>query len=366
MTLSPRVAAGALPERPPISAPHRHRDRLARQPGLGLAGITLVVPVAVALGVGLGTPERSLLVLGPISTFALPIIAMIAFWWEDWPGTALQAPLSGLANTVLVVAGGVLTTLPGQAIVDHPDLRGIADPAAGPADAPAFPATMPLAGAIFVAMLQLTLVSEGWPLRRLGRVLAGVVALAAAWGAGVGLYELVVRSGWLSGGELGAGLVCVGALQVAFYVVLRGWPFRAIASRAVRLPAANAVTLAGGGAAALGLLGPGRVGPATAGAVAGSVVAAGLLVGMLFDGWIQAVLSPGLARVGAVALLAAGGGALYLGLQALAETARWTRAEPAEWVAYAGLNAIGAGVILHVAIGRRWPFASPAEGAPEA
>jgi hypothetical protein len=40
-----------------------------------------------------------------------------------------------------------------------------------------------------------------------------------------------------------------------------------------------------------------------------------------------------------------------------ATTVRWTRAEPDEWIAFAGLNALGAGVILHVAIGRRWPFA---------
>jgi hypothetical protein len=69
----------ALPERPPISAPRTHA-RLSRQPALGVAGVALVLPVALALGVGLGTPERSLLVLGPISTFALPIIATIAFW----------------------------------------------------------------------------------------------------------------------------------------------------------------------------------------------------------------------------------------------------------------------------------------------
>ena len=47
----------------------------------------------------------------------------------------------------------------------------------------------------------------------------------------------------------------------------------------------------------------------------------------------------------------------YLGLKAFADTARWTRAGPEEWIAFAGLNALGAGVILHVAIGRRWPFA---------
>ena len=33
------------------------------------------------------------------------------------------------------------------------------------------------------------------------------------------------------------------------------------------------------------------------------------------------------------------------------------RGEPADWVSYAGLNAIGVGVILHVAIGKRFPFA---------
>jgi hypothetical protein len=43
-------------------------------------------------------------------------------------------------------------------------------------------------------------------------------------------------------------------------------------------------------------------------------------------------------------------------LTAYADGLDWTRAEPEDWVAYAGLDAIGAGVILHVAIGKRWPF----------
>jgi hypothetical protein len=119
MSTSPAAAAGELPERPLISTPRRlqrrefvepERARLARQPGLGLAGATLVIPVALVLGVGLGHAEDSLVVLGPMSTFALPVIAMIAFWWEDWPGTILRPPLSGLTNTVLVVLGGVVLT----------------------------------------------------------------------------------------------------------------------------------------------------------------------------------------------------------------------------------------------------------------
>jgi hypothetical protein len=93
--------ADALPDRPPISAPPTLQEPevresvlqvVARQPALGLAGLVLVAPVAVLLGVGAGSLERSLKVLGPLSTFALPIAAMIAFWWEDWPGNGYRRP----------------------------------------------------------------------------------------------------------------------------------------------------------------------------------------------------------------------------------------------------------------------------------
>jgi hypothetical protein len=67
-----------------------------------------------------------------------------------------------------------------------------------------------------------------------------------------------------------------------------------------------------------------------------------------------------LIMLGTVALVAA---ALYAALTAIAHQARWTTATPEEWVTYAGLNAISLGVILHVGIGRRWPFAlAPAAG----
>ncbi|HYY21550.1 MAG TPA: hypothetical protein VE780_06695 [Thermoleophilaceae bacterium] len=66
----------------------------------------LVIPVALFSAAAWGGPERSLLVLGPMSTFALPVIAMIALRWEDWPGTIVQPPLTGLVDTVLVAVGG--------------------------------------------------------------------------------------------------------------------------------------------------------------------------------------------------------------------------------------------------------------------
>jgi hypothetical protein len=327
------------------------QQRLARQPVLGLAGVTLVLPVMIVLGVGWGGPERSLLVLGPMSTFALPVIAMVAFWWEDWPGTVLRPPLTGLVDTVLVAVGGIVSTIAGQAVVAHADLRGVFDPSPGAAHAPTFPGTMPLAGAIFVVMLELTLVTEGWPLRRVNRFAGGAAALAVSWGIAILLDEtLVAGDGPVPGGELGAALVCIGVLQVAFYVVLRGWPFCLIGSCAPRLATANLVVVAGGLVVYLALQRVADLEAATISAVAGSAVAAGLVVGMLFEGWLGSFAARTIGVTMATALL-------YVVLRAYAHAVGWTRAEHEEWIAYAGLNAIGAGVILHVAIGHRWPFA---------
>jgi hypothetical protein len=368
MPVTAAVNSRSLPDGPPASAPPRlhpgescepARARLARQPALGVAGLTLVVPITLLLGVGWGGAERSLLVLGPISTFALPAIAMIAFWWEDWPGTRWRAPLTGLVDTLLAAVGGLVLTIAGQAVVSHVDLQGVFDLTLRANHAPTFPATMPLGGAVFVAMLELTLVSECRPLRRFNQLAGGVTALVAAWAVALILYEALVAHGPVPSSKFGAVLVCIGALQVAFYVVLRGWPFVAIASSPLRLGLANAFVIAGGWLVYLVLSEAAGVKAVTINALAGSVVAAGLVVGMLFEGWLESLLPVTRARVANVAAVVIVATALYVGLKAYAEAVGWTRAEPEEWIAYVGLNAIGAGVILHVAIGHRWPFASP-------
>jgi len=374
------TASGALPDRPPISAPPSLESRdvhdaeehpALRQPGLGLSGLLLVAPVAVLLGVGAGSAQASLRVLGPLSTFALPVVAMIAFWWEDWPGTRLKAPLSGFLNTVLVIAGGVVLTFIGQLVVGHGNLRGIFDSTPGPHSSSTFPATMPLAGAFFVVMLQLTLVNEGWPLRRLGRIASGPIAVMAAWAIALTLYLLLIRThpkpgsglyfrggGPLSGPEFGGILTAIGLWQVWFYVALRGWPFAQVISRAVRLPLANLTVIVAGVVTYVILHSASGLTPAKASAVAGAALTAGLLRGMLFEGLPRSGDDPARGRLimlGTVALVAA---VLYAALTAIAHQARWTTATPEEWVTYAGLNAIGLGVILHVGIGRRWPFAT--------
>jgi hypothetical protein len=326
---------------------------LARQPALGLAGIALVMPVALLLGLGAGGAESSVLVLGPLSTFGLPVIAMIAFWWERWPGTTLRAG-SGWADTVLVIAAAIALTMVGQAIVGHLDLRGIFEPRPAPVHAPTFPTTMPIAAAAFVAMLELTLVTEGWPLHRLGQVRAGVAALVVSWAVGLAVYALLDRGGVLAGPALGALLVSIGVWQVVLFVVLQGWPLSEVRPPAPRLVCANLVVIGGGWLTYLALHRLAGWRAPTISAAGGAVVAGGLLVGMLFEGWPGVGDARGRAlTLAASAVLSA---ALYAALTAYAHGVAWTRAEATDWVAHAGLNAIGAGVILHVAIGRRWPF----------
>lgn len=320
------------------------RTSIERQPALGSAGLLLVVPTALLLGIGAGGAEPSLLVLAPLVTFALPVVAMIAFWWENWPGTRLGPDWAGWVNTLLVLAAAIPLTMLGQAVVGGVDLRGVLDPDAGAAHDPTFPATMPVAGAAFIAMLQLTLVCDRWPLGRMRPVAGGFAALALSWAVALLLYPADVDGGLL---------VLIGAWQVWWFVACRGWPFTRVPHRALRLALANLVVIGGGALTYLGVHELGAGTPAL-NAAAGSFIAAALVIAMLFDAPARVAT-----LVGTVVLAVA----LYLLLGAYADGLAWGRGERDDWIGHAGLNAIGAGVILHVGIGRRWPFARRA-GAP--
>ena len=90
--------------------------RLAAQPWAGLGGLLLATAGFFALALGTGSTTTSLLILGPISTYALPAVAVIAFWWNDWPGARLTRPWTGLTDTILAAAAAVALTLAGQAV----------------------------------------------------------------------------------------------------------------------------------------------------------------------------------------------------------------------------------------------------------
>ncbi|HZD63891.1 MAG TPA: hypothetical protein VE200_13980, partial [Xanthobacteraceae bacterium] len=174
------------------------QTRLIRQPAQGLSGLLLlVIPVAVILAFAVNGAQGSTIVLGPPAVFALAPTAMIAFWWENWPGTRLRASWSGWADTLLIAAIAVALTIIGQLLVGHFDLHGIFSPNPGPGHSPTFPITLPLGGAAFVAIMQVTFVCERWPFQRLGSILGGLLALATAWAAALVLGLLF--DGWLPG-----------------------------------------------------------------------------------------------------------------------------------------------------------------------
>lgn len=369
-TVSARpMPAGGLAERPSMSAPRQQLSRSAvgaAQPALGLLGLLLVVPVAVALAAGAGG-EGSTLVLAPLVTYSLPLVVMVAFWWEDWPGTRLRASWAGWADTALIAAGAVVLTGAGQALAGHLDPAGLFDPSPGPGHVPTFPATMPLAGTAFVAMLQITLVGEGWPLRRIRPLPAGLLAVGISWVVALVVYfalveveppagsDVTARHGPVPGAELGAALVLIGAWQVLCYVVWRGWPFARIATRAARLTSAHVVVLGGGILSyviAHRLLGFDAVRIA---AVAGCFISAGLLFGMLLEGWISDLTGPVERAVLLLATLALTA-LLAVVLGAAADAVQLTRVSADDWVEHASLNALSTSIILHVAVGRRWPF----------
>jgi hypothetical protein len=287
-----------------------------RQPGVGLRGLTLVLPIAALLAVGWGGPDRSVEVLGPLATYSLPLIAMVAFWWEGWPGTRLPPRWSGWADTVAIATGAVALAQCGAVIAND---------------------SITFAAAWFIAMLQLTLVGEGWPLRRLPRLPAGLLALAASWAVAAVVYFALaaVRA------DVAPVLIVIGAWQTLVYVAWGGWPLNTIGPRAARLACAHAAVIVAGVATYVVLHDALAVGRDPLAACAGCLVAAALLAGLQFEGWLDRP-----ATTIATVVLAA---ALTVTLRAAATDA---------WVIHASLNALAVSTLLHVAIGRRWPFAA--------
>ncbi len=381
---------GPLPRRPALTTPPHlqrkaladlQREHLAAQPWLGLGGLLLAAVVFFALALGMGSTEASLVVLGPLATFALPAVAMIALWWDDWPGSRLATPWTGLVDTVLVVAVAIVLTIAGQAVVERSDVPAIFDSAPGPGTATTFPVTLALAGAAFTAMIQLSLVCERWPLGHLGRLRSGVAALVLSWGLAIGAYFLLVNlnevpaaarqaagirnpGGPFAAPDFGSALIAVGVWQAVIFIALRGWPVNTISRRPLRLAAGNVAVIALGAATYLVLSNLAGWPPSAIAAACGCVIAAAIINGMLFEGWPAARLSAGPARALVLVLTAAVAVALDRALAGYADSVHWVRVTPDAWVTTASLSFIGASIILHVGIGLRWPFAAAAGTPP--
>jgi hypothetical protein len=242
---------------------------------------------------------------------------------------------------------------------------------------------MALAGATFTAMLQLSLVCERWPLDRFSRLWSGFAALAASWAIGVGAYFLFVNISYLPAAErvaaglhdpggpvtradFGAALIAVGVWQAVLFIALRGWPVSTITTRSVRLLAGNALVIGLGAGTYAVLRDAAGLSSGIIGAVCGCVIGAVLVVAMLFEGWPATLprRRPAADRVLTLTLVAVVALVLYGALAAYADGAGWIRATPVDWITSAALSFAGAGIILHIGIGLRWPFAATATRDP--
>jgi hypothetical protein len=384
-TFARRTWFQRLPDQPTITTPYlRHseaflnaeRARLAAQPGLGFAGLLVVVPLGALLAFGPDGAESAVVILSPLMTFALPVLSMVAFWWEDWPGSTLRPGWSALVDTLLIAAAGVALAAVGQMIVGHSDVSGLFDPTPELGSTPLYPAAMPLGLTVFTAMLQLTLVCEGWPFKHLPRLVAGFAALALSWGlallvqytayrfrapAGSGLIS---QDGPFSHEDLNAVFALCGAWQVWFFIVWRGWPLNRLGRRWLRITLGNLLVFAGTAFSFALLDGFFDVAARTILATATSFSSAGLLVAMLFEGVFRSRMSATWERAMTFFISVVVGAGLFGGLITYAGTLTWTTSSAEGWVSHVCVNALGAGVLFHVGVSRRWPLndtTSPAQ-----
>jgi hypothetical protein len=350
------------------------RQHLAAQPWLGVGGLLLAAVVFFALALGTGSTETSLLILGPMSTFALPAVAMIAFWWNDWPGSKLTTPWAGLIDTVLVVAASVVLTIAGQAIVERSDVRAVFEANPGPGVPATFPVTLALAGAAFTAMLQLSLVCERWPLGRIGRLRSGLAALALSWAAGIGAYLPVRQPRRRTSRRARRGRAAQPRRRHLRTRLRRGaHRRRPLAGGVLHRPARLArqhdhPPPASPARRQRPHTRPRRTDLPSApqpGPLAASRHQRGLRMchqrrahrGHAVRRLARRTAPPAPGRVLTLALTALVALALNRALTAYADGVHWTKATPDDWITTTALSFIGAGIILHVGIGLRWPFA---------
>lgn len=358
-----------------------------QQPAVGLIGLVLVAAAFVVLGIVGGT-FHNLALYGPITTFALPLLATIALWWGGWPGTTTGRFTGGVINSVILVGGALLLTYLGAAVISGtPDFaQVIGTAAADAATMPIFPFSLPLAATVFVIFLQFTFVHGKWPFHGMKPIAGGVVVFVTSWVLGTIVYFLFTNWDAQIGdapGQLPAAaadalglrngvgpfnalewvdyLLCVVIIQMLGFMILGGNFLAGIKHKGLNLAAATVVTLGGGYLLMVIMHAIG----APVNAWAGSVVAATLSAGLLMEAWPARLKGPQTPWYLALTSLVLT--VVYFVILTALSNALWPAdAPPLQplWVGIAGLNFIGAVIIWHAVLWRRWPVAvaaSPAE-----
>jgi hypothetical protein len=359
--------------------------RLARQPLAGIAGLVIVAGLVALLGIAPGRPQTALQVSIPLVTFSLSVLVMMVLWWERWPTDRMSRPLGALLNTLLAAGGTFVMTVAAQAVVGKVDLDGLFSQAPGAADGRllGFPFTFPLAGLVFVTMVQITLVNERKPFDRLGRVAAGLAALATSCVVGVVAYGLLAHwnavpeaarslvslrnpDGPMDALDIVGLLVCIVIWQVTCYLLLAGWPFSTIRNTGARLFVANVGVIGGGCLTYMALHNILGWSVPVIGGVGGAIVAGVVLASLLFEAWPFRSESPAGAALGLVVTVGAVATAVYWGLKALGNGIQeWTQYPVELWVGTTALVHVAAATLLYVGIWDRWPLPKAGAAPPQ-
>jgi hypothetical protein len=354
-----------------------------RQPVLGLAGLILIAAIVVLVGV-LPSPERvPLQVLGPILIFWFPILLGLAFSQLARTGQDPEArgnrALTGLVTALASLAAAVVLTAVAQLIVGKLDLNGMFSTvdSANPETFTTFPFTLVLGLLVVVAMLQITLLWGAWPVRSLRPQAAGWAALGLSWLIALVVYFFIVNwnsvpadvrsaiglrnpGGPWDGPDFLALLFTVMLWQVVFGVLFEGEPFASFRSTGARVWASSAWMVVLGAVTFLiwrhGVHFPNGAVVGIGGAGLASVFVMDPLLGR----WPFHRERPGIARFGLLVTALVGTPSVYFFLRA---TGNETATPPVGlWIGVCGLGYIGALVVMHVLVWRRWPL--PAEEQP--
>ena len=108
---------------PKTAAPARPVARVPLgQPWTGLIGLAVVLAVAALLGLGLGAQD-SLEAIGPMSTFCLPVLAVVALWWNGWPVAGRSAWQAGIISTAMMISIFVTKSMSSPSSLKNPSSR---------------------------------------------------------------------------------------------------------------------------------------------------------------------------------------------------------------------------------------------------
>jgi hypothetical protein len=333
-------------------------------------GVLLVICLLIAGGFLL-TPQGSLLVIGPLTLFAMPVLALLADFSTPPPGAKPHPWYVTALLLAAIAVGAVALTVLAQGVVGQIDLVGVfsPDPASAASHFPTFPFTIPLGGLLFVAYLEISIVS-GLPQLSAHRVRDGALVFAGCVALALALYLTLANWGSVPaeartslglrdpGGPIDAldlaGIVIAIAIWQVLYLFTGGGPLAAIGVRWARIVLANVLVIGLGLTTFWLLRDVLQASVPQIAELAAMIVVGVLTIGLLFG--MPAAGPPGtisartrLLRFGLLGLIA---GLTYFGLRWLGATFQpnWTVGSLELWITICGLNLIGGGIFLYCRI----------------